>query len=122
MGHAVMTHALYDTPQPHTLPVRYSALSAQAQANFDKFMEAADNATTAFEYDTCMVIVSGTTGIDLPPKREIALCACPNCWGCDRIFDANDPDARAFGQSDGYNLGRIQCPHCTDAHRATDEQ
>ncbi|WP_179892101.1 hypothetical protein [Streptomyces sp. rh34] len=117
MGHAVMTHA----PNRATT-VNYADLTALAQDAFDHHMEQADNARTNTDYRQAMTCAALTAGIPLPTGGEIALCACPNCWDCDRIFNANDPDAHPFGQSTGYNLGRIQCPHCTDAHRATDEQ
>ncbi|MDX3343461.1 hypothetical protein PV409_36490 [Streptomyces sp. ME02-6979.5a] len=116
MGHAVMTHA------PTQATVNYNALPPLAQTAFDQHMETADNAGTNHDYRTAMALAALTAGIPLPADGEIALCACPNCWNCGHIFNANDPDAHPFGQSTGYNLGRIQCPHCTDAHRATDEQ
>lgn len=116
MGHAVMTHT------HNRATVNYNALPASAQEVFDDYMEQADNARTNDDYRHAMTCAALTAGITLPADGEIALCACPNCWDCGRIFNANDPDAHPFGQSDGYNLGRIQCPNCTDAHRANDEQ
>ncbi|MFW3477403.1 hypothetical protein [Streptomyces microflavus] len=116
MGHAVMTHV------PTRATTNYNNLPTFVQEVFDDYMEQADNARTNDDYRKVMAFAAFTIAVPLPAGGEIALCACPNCWNCGRIFDANDPDAHPFGQSTGYNLGRIQCPDCTDAHRATDEQ
>ncbi|MFJ1900446.1 hypothetical protein [Streptomyces sp. NPDC088115] len=116
MGHAVMTHT-QNQPTTHL-----ANLPATTQNTFTQFMEQADNAGTNDEYRTAMTCAALTAGIPLPTGGEIALCACPNCWDCDQIFNANHPDAHSFGESTGYNLGRIQCPLCTDRHYATDEQ
>ena len=116
MGHAVMTHT------QNQITTTLTALTPNAQDAFTRYMEQADNAGTNHDYRTAMICAALTAGIPLPDGGEIALCACPNCWDCQQIFDANTPDAHPFGESDGYNLGRIQCPLCTDRHRATDEQ
>ena len=115
MGHAVMTHTQNQTTTLTDLPMA-------AQDAFTQYMEQADNAGTNHDYRTAMVCAALAASIPLPDGGEIALCACPNCWNCDRIFNANDPEAHPFGESDSYNLGRIQCPLCTDRHYATDEQ
>lgn len=117
MANAVMTHA----PTQATT-VEYTALPTHIQDRFDALMGQADNVTNNEDYRLLMVVAATLVGIRLPDGGEIAKCACPNCWDCDRIFDANHPDAHPFGESDGYNLGRIQCDNCADQHRATNEQ
>lgn len=115
MGHAVMTHT------QNQATTHLANLPTTNQDAFTHHMEQADNAGTNDEYRTAMAFAAHAAGIPLPPEGEIALCACPNCWDCDRIFNANDPEAHPFGESAGYNLGRIQCPLCTDRHYATVE-
>jgi hypothetical protein len=109
MANAVMTHA---PTQPTT--VNYTALPAHVQDRFDTLMSQADNTASANEFTTLMTAAIAITGIRTPQHNEILLCACPCTCGC--IFDADDPNALVTEKPTGYNLGRLQCPDCADAH------
>lgn len=109
MGHAVMTHT------QNQATVNYTDLPERTQTHFDRLMELADQAANATEYDTLMTALIAVTGITGVRHNDIRKCACPACY-CDRIFDADDPDALVTEESNGYNLGRLQCPDCADDH------
>ncbi|WP_042174625.1 hypothetical protein [Streptomyces sp. NBRC 110035] len=108
---AVITHA-------HTRPeTDYYALPATLQDAFDELMEQADQAGTTDHFLTLMARAASLTGIRLPASGDIRRCACSCICGC--IFDAEDPDAHVIEWTDGYNLGRLQCPTCHDRHSET---
>lgn len=100
--------------------VDYAHLPVLTQERFDLLMERANTTASNEHYRDLMARAATTAGIQLPPDGEIAKCACTNCYCC-LIFDANHADARPIGTSDGYNLGRIQCPDCADRHRCTED-
>ncbi len=104
---AVMTHA---SAHPEA---DYNALPDAVQDQFDQLMEQADIAGPA-DFAPLMRAIAILTGLT---AADIRKCGC-SCW-CPVIFDAEDPDAHVIEQSGGYNLGRVQCPTCTDRHRET---
>ncbi|MEV6165771.1 hypothetical protein AB0L71_28430 [Streptomyces sp. NPDC052052] len=106
---SVISHA-----RTHPATINYGDLTADQQTRFDDLMDQADNTASATTYDALMAAAIAITGIRTPRHSEILLCACPCTCGC--IFDAHDPDALPTEQPDGYNLGRLQCPDCADAH------
>lgn len=109
---AVMTHAPI---RPSTSD--YNALPALIQDFFDELMEQADNAGTNDTFRHAMARAANVIQMPLPASGDIRKCACSCVCGC--IFDAEDPDAHVIEQSGGFNLGRVQCPTCTDRHRET---
>lgn len=109
---AVMTHA---RTQPAT--VNYNDFPALVQDMFDALMEQADNAGSNDDFRYAMARAANLIGIQLPASGDIRRCAC-SCT-CGTVFDAEDPDAHVIEQSPGFNLGRVQCPTCTDRHRET---
>lgn len=104
----VMTHA-----QTRPTTTDYNTLTPAQQDHFDQLMEQADTAGPA-TYGPLMGRIADLVGL---PEGEIRKCAC-TCW-CSVIFDADDPDTHVVEESDGYNLGRIQCPWCADQHPET---
>ena len=108
---AVMTHA------PARLEADYNTLPTTAQNTFDQLMEEADTAGTPQHFFEVMARAARLIGMLLPPSGDIRKCGC-SCW-CPVIFDAEDPDAHVIEESPGYNLGRVQCPTCTDRHYET---
>ena len=107
-----MTHA---RTQPHT--GNYNALTTADQDRFDELMERADDNPHNGEYLALMLATALLVGLHIPYGGHIRKCAC-SCY-CPVVFDPNDPDAHCIDQSDGYNLGRHQCPTCADHHRET---
>jgi hypothetical protein len=106
-----MTHA-------HTrCDTHYSDLTPAAQDKFDHVMDLADNTADNGEYTALMLAAAALAGIDLPYGGEIRKCGC-SCY-CGVIFDPTNPGAHVIEGSDGYNLGRHQCPRCADDHRET---
>ena len=105
---AVMTHA-----RAHA-EADYNTLTQGQQQRFDDLLEQADHARSNHEYLPLMQALAGLTGL---PAGEIRKCGC-SCY-CPVIFDADNPDAHVIEWTDGYNLGRVQCPTCTDRHRET---
>ena len=110
MANTLMTH----TPT-HPTTVHYTDLPTATQDHFDHLMELADNTATATEYEALMAALITITGITGVRHNEILKCACPAC-DCDAIFDADTPGALVTEEDTGYNLGRLQCPDCTDEH------
>lgn len=108
---AVMTHASARTEAD------YNSLPATVQDDFDDLMEEADTAGTNAHFFDVMSRAARLIGMLLPASGDIRRCACSCVCGC--IFDAEDPDAHVIETSGGYNLGRVQCPTCTDRHRET---
>ncbi len=108
---AVITHA----PARHHAD--YNTLPATTQDHFDHLMQQADTAGTNQHFLEVMATAARLIGMILPPSGDIRRCAC-SCV-CGHIFDAEDPDAHVIEESPGYNLGRVQCPTCTDRHRET---
>ncbi|MEU6016926.1 hypothetical protein ABZ826_23615 [Streptomyces sp. NPDC047515] len=98
----------------HPATINYGDLNPGQQTLFDQLMEQADNTTSAAECDALMTALIAITGITGVRYNEILKCACPCICGC--IFDADDPDALVTEEPTGYNLGRLQCPDCADAH------
>ncbi|MFM9373321.1 hypothetical protein [Streptomyces sp. Da 82-17] len=109
---AVMTHA-----QIHSGTADYNAMDEAAQDRFDDVMERADTAGPGDGFPALMLAAAAIAGLHIPYGAEIRRCAC-SCY-CGVIFNPADPDAHVIEQSDGYNLGRIQCPTCADHHRET---
>ncbi|MGW8702313.1 hypothetical protein ACWGOK_36230 [Streptomyces eurythermus] len=107
-----MTHALN-----RATTANYHHLDQDDQAEFDRYMERADNAATNGEYLAHMVIAARIAGINLPYGGHIRLCAC-SC-SCPTIFNPDHPDAHCIEQTPDYNLDRHQCPTCADWHRET---
>jgi hypothetical protein len=95
----------------------YYALPATVQDAFDQLMEQADHAGTNQHFFEVMADAARLIRIPLPASRDIRRCGCSCVCGC--IFDAEDPDAHVIEESDGFNLGRVQCPTCADTHRET---
>ncbi|MEW2402213.1 hypothetical protein [Streptomyces sp. NPDC046862] len=108
---AVMTHA------SARLEADYYALTKAQQQDFQRLMEEADEAGTTDHFLDVMRRAARAIGMPLPASGDIRRCACSCVCGC--IFDAEDPDAHVIEQSKGFNLGRVQCPTCTDRHRET---
>lgn len=108
---AVMTHAF-------TQPVEadYNQLSLDDQDQFDQAMERADDNPHNGEYLALMLAAASIAGLRIPYGGHIRKCAC-SCV-CSVIFNPDGPDAHCI-ESDGYNLGRHQCPTCADLHRET---
>lgn len=109
--------SVFTLPAP-TQTVDYTTLHPAAQALFDQLMEQADNTANAVEYELCMKLLVALTGLR-PRYNDLRKCAC-DC-NCPTIFDADHRDAHIIEQTDGYNLGRLQCPACADDHRAPAE-
>lgn len=103
---AVMTHALNQATEAD-----YNQLTPEQQNDFDRLMEEADVAGPA-TYPLVMTAIAVLTGL---PYGELRKCGC-SCW-CPVIFNAEHPEAHVIQHGDGYNLGRHQCPTCTDHHR-----
>lgn len=102
--------------------VDYDQLPERLQHLFDHFIGKADAAPTNFEYSDAMTDAALVAGIQPPDDGEITKCGCPACY-CAVIFPANDPDALVTENHDGKsNLGRIQCPDCSDRHPRPVEQ
>lgn len=95
--------------------INYGDLTADQQTRFNQLMGKADNTTSADEFEALMTALIAITGITGVRDNSILKCACSACY-CDRIFDADAPDALVTEQPTGYNLGRLQCPDCADAH------
>lgn len=108
---AVMTHASI------RLEGDYYALPATLRDAFDQLMEEADHAGTPQHFHDVMARAASLAGMRLPTSGDIRRCAC-SCV-CGRIFDAEHPDAHVIEWTDGFNLGRVQCPTCADEHRET---
>lgn len=108
---AVMTHARVRTEAD------YTALPDTIQDAFDQLMEEADEAGATHHFLDAMARAANLIGMRLPPSGDIRRCSCSCVCGC--IFDAEHPDAHVIEESQGYNLGRVQCPTCTDRHRET---
>ena len=108
---AVITHA-FARPDAD-----YTTLPAPTQNDFDQLMEEADQAGTPQHFLDVMARAARLIGMRLPDSGDIRRCACSCVCGC--IFDAEDPDAHVIEETAGYNLGRVQCPTCTDRHRET---
>ncbi|MDX2658315.1 hypothetical protein PV402_39710 [Streptomyces scabiei] len=104
---AVMTHA------PNRTEADYTTLTQAQQDRFDSLMQSADIAGPA-NYADVMGRIADLVGL---PQGEIRKCAC-SCY-CPVIFDGDHADAHVIEESGGYNLGRVQCPTCTDTHRET---
>lgn len=105
---SVMTHA---SARPEA---DYTTLTQGQQQRFDELMEQADHARSNLDYLPLMQALAGLAGL---PAGEIRKCGCSCYCGC--IFDADDPDAHVIEWTDGYNLGRVQCPTCHDRHPET---
>ncbi|KAF0646583.1 MULTISPECIES: hypothetical protein [Streptomyces] len=103
---------------PHTLnhPTTsdYRTLTPTAQALFDRAQELADNTVDAREYNAFMQIAAHAAGLPTTPGAEVVHCACPTCH-CAQIFPTDLPGLHTVETTD-YNLPRLQCPTCTDAH------
>lgn len=108
---AVMTHA------PNQATADYTRLTLGQQNQFDELMERADDNPHNGEYLALMLAAAYLAGLDIPYGGHIRKCAC-SCT-CPVIFDPNSPDAHEIEHTDGYNLGRHQCPACADHHRET---
>ncbi|MGH8917428.1 MAG: hypothetical protein ACRD0H_03670 [Actinomycetes bacterium] len=108
---AVMTHAQIRPT------ANYGDLSTEQQDQFDRVMERADDTADNGEYTAYMLAAAAIAGLAIPYGAEIRKCGCA-CY-CGAIFDANSPQAHVIEESDGYNLGRVQCPACADEHRET---
>ncbi|WP_328545416.1 hypothetical protein [Streptomyces europaeiscabiei] len=93
----------------------YSRLTHLQQDKFDEVMDEADVAGDNTTYRALMRIAALIAGITLPASGEIRRCGC-SCY-CGVIFDPTHADAHVIEESGGYNLGRVQCPDCADAHR-----
>ena len=107
-----MTHAFV---RPET--VDYNALPPLIQDLFDDLMKKADNARTNDAFRYTMARAANTIGIQLPASGDIRKCGC-SCY-CGTVFDAEHPDGHVIEESPSFNLGRVQCPWCTDQHRET---
>ncbi|MEU3656485.1 hypothetical protein AB0E67_27490 [Streptomyces sp. NPDC032161] len=99
----------------HRTTVNYRDLTTNQQNLFDQLMSVADNTSSAAEYESLMAALIAITGITGVRYNEILKCACAACI-CDTIFDADAPDALVTDEPTEYNLGRLQCPDCADAH------
>ena len=108
---AVMTPA-YARPQT----ANYGDLTTADQERFDHVMELADDNRDNGEYLALMLAAASIAGLRIPYGGHIRKCAC-SCY-CGVIFNPDDPDAHCI-ESDGFNLGRHQCPGCADDHRET---
>ncbi|MGS2592082.1 hypothetical protein [Streptomyces hebeiensis] len=97
-----------------TTTVDYNTLPANTQSAFDRLMEQADHTANAAEYEALMTALIAITGITGVRYNEILKCACP--CDCGLIFDADAPGLHTVEDPQGYNLGRLQCPQCTDDH------
>ncbi|MGP3737990.1 hypothetical protein ACTWJ9_33310 (plasmid) [Streptomyces sp. GDS52] len=95
----------------------YNTLTEDQQDRFDQLMEQADTAGTTDHFLTLMAHAANLAGMRLPASGDIRRCGC-SCV-CGHIFDAEDPDAHVIEWTGGYNLGRVQCPTCTDRHPET---
>ena len=102
------------TPARTRRETDYNTLPAATQDAFNELMEQADTATSNHDYLPIMRALATLAGL---PTGEIRRCGCSCVCGC--IFDADDPDAHVIAETAGYNLGRVQCPTCTDRHRGT---
>ncbi|MDX3283912.1 hypothetical protein, partial [Streptomyces scabiei] len=80
-------------------------------------MKEADTAGTTQHFLDVMARTARLIDMRLPDSGDIRRCACSCVCGC--IFDAEDADAHVIEETAGYNLGRVQCPTCTDRHRET---
>ncbi|MEU8469640.1 hypothetical protein AB0F30_17230 [Streptomyces sp. NPDC029006] len=105
------------TYAPARLEADYNTLPAPIQDAFDQLMKQADEAGTGQHFFEVMADAASLIGMPLPASGDIRRCAC-SCI-CGVIFDAEHPDAHVIEESAGYNLGRVQCPTCTDRHRET---
>lgn len=108
---AVMTHA-----QKQADTSNYNHLDPDEQTRFDELMELADVTASNGEFLAYMLCAAWIAGIDLRLGQEIRKCGC-SCW-CPVIFKTR-PDTHVIEESGGYNLGRVQCPRCTDEHLET---
>ncbi|WP_030756436.1 Flp family type IVb pilin [Streptomyces sp. NRRL F-5135] len=106
------------SPARNTSTINYHHLPAPQQNLFDQLMAQADNTASAAEYEALMAALIAITGITGVRYNEILKCACPCDCGC--IFDADAPGLRTVEEPQGYNLGRLQCPTCTDEHPTPD--
>lgn len=109
---AVVLHA-----QNRATQADYTHLTPDDQDLFDQVMERADDNPHNGEYLALMLAAAQLAGLRIPYGGHIRKCAC-SCV-CPAIFDPDDPDAHCIEASDGYNLGRHQCPRCADQHRET---
>jgi hypothetical protein len=109
---AVMTHAR------NQATADYTAMDARDQDRFDHVMELADDTSDNGEFLALMLAAAFIAGLRIDYGHEIRRCAC-SCY-CGAIFNPANPDAHVIAHSDGYNLGRHQCPLCADRHRETD--
>ena len=108
---AAITHAL-------TRPeADYTALDLYDQERFDRVMELADDQRDNGEYLALMLAAASIAGLRIDYGGHIRKCAC-SCY-CPVIFNPDTTDAHCIEASDGYNLGRHQCPRCADEHRET---
>lgn len=108
---AVMTHA------PNQAEANYKQLAPADQDRFDHVMELADDNRDNGEYLALMLAAATIAGLRIPYGGHIRKCAC-SCW-CPVIFNPDADGAHCIEHSDGYNLGRHQCPTCADRHRET---
>jgi RNase P subunit RPR2 len=99
--------------------IDYRSLPTADQDLFDLAQTRADNTLSATEYNAFMQVAAHAAGLDIAPDGEIARCACPTCH-CALIFPTNLPGLRTVETTE-YNLPRLQCPTCTDAHPAPHE-
>ncbi|MFI0929663.1 hypothetical protein ACH4TP_37930 [Streptomyces sp. NPDC021012] len=105
------------TAQPLAI---HSTLLPHQQDVFDTCMDHADNALDALTYNRAMEIAAKAIEIDLPPSGSLIKCACTDCY-CPAIFDPAAPGLRRVEPSGPYNLPRLQCAPCADAHPAPHE-
>lgn len=108
---AVMTHA------HNQATADYNRLTLTQQDLFDEVMERADDNPHNGEYLALMLAAAHLAGLRIDYGGHIRKCAC-SCY-CGAIFNPDAPDAHCIEQSNGYNLGRHQCPTCADRHRET---
>lgn len=109
---AVMTHA-----QIQATEADYTAMDLDTQERFDRVMELADDHPDTGEFLALMLAGAALAGLRLQYGDEIRKCAC-SCY-CGAIFNPDADGAHVIEHSDGYNLGRHQCPLCADRHRET---
>ncbi|MFF7190568.1 hypothetical protein ACFZAR_36360 [Streptomyces sp. NPDC008222] len=105
------------TPARTRLEADYRALTADDQERFDEVMERADDNRDNGEYLALMLAAASIAGLRIPYGAHIRRCAC-SCW-CPVIFDPATPGAHVIEHEAGFNLGRHQCPRCSDHHRET---
>ncbi len=95
----------------------YRQLTLDDQERFDRVMELADDQADNGEFAALMLAAAYIAGLRIDYGQEIRRCAC-SCY-CGAIFDPATDGAHVIEHSDGYNLGRHQCPTCADRHLET---